>query len=597
MSLFDRTPDRRERTPEERERARAQREARRAAREGREPVEIPPLPDPDPAGVWPPEPTLAAPEPTPAAPEPTLAPPEAEPVPAAPEPTPAAPEPTLAPPEAAPVPIEAAPASPEPALAPPQPAPAPSEASPAPPPEPVRPPEAAPAPQRTHPEPLLQARRAPRAAPAAPTAPRRTVSPASREAIIAAARSRERGGVAAERTQEDWSTDGGSSNGARDGAGDGDGGRWRPRLRPPREPGPPGGGRTGRPRSRRRRIAAAIVGVAVLAVAWLLISLLQPLHGSGHGAVEVRIPGNVGLGKIGDTLAQRGVVSSSVFFSLRARLAGHSGDLKPGLYTLKRDMTYAAAIDALAKGPGAAQTIDLTIPEGRSIRETDARLKAAKIPLAGSYAAAARRSKLLDPRRYGAPKRTATLEGFLFPSTYQVRTGAPVSTLIDKQVVTFKAQFAKVDMREAARDKLRPYDVLVIASMIEREAVLDRERPLIAAVIYHRIKQGIPLYIDATTRYELNDWTRPLTESDFDKSPYDTRHHKDLPPTPIGNPGLASINAAAHPAKVSYLYYVVKPGRCGEHAFSSSYSQFLKDAKRYDTARAAAGERSPTTCK
>ena len=104
--------------------------------------------------------------------------------------------------------------------------------------------------------------------------------------------------------------------------------------------------------------------------------------------------------------------------------------------------------------------------------------------------------------------------------------------------------------------------------------------------------------IDATTRYELNDFTRPLTSSDFARnSSYNTRLNKDLPPTPIGNPGLASIQAAAHPAQGKLLYYVVKPGACGEHAFSTTYAQFLKDAQRYSNARAAKGGNSPTSCR
>jgi uncharacterized YceG family protein len=280
------------------------------------------------------------------------------------------------------------------------------------------------------------------------------------------------------------------------------------------------------------------------------------------------------------------------------RLSGHSGDLHPGAYALKRDMSYGAVIDALVKGPSAAKTVDVTIPPGRAIRQTAARLRAAHVPLRGSYLAAARRSPVLNPVSYGARRSTPNLEGFLFPDTYQVRVGSPASDLVARQLQAFKKKFAKVDLRAAKSKNLSAYDVLIIASMIEREADLDRERPMIARVIYNRLKQGIPLGIDATTRYELNDFTRPLTASDFArKSPYNTRLNKDLPPTPIGNPGLASIQAAAHPVKGKLLYYVVKPGACGEHAFSTTYAQFLKDAQRYSNARAAKGGNSPTSCR
>ena len=133
--------------------------------------------------------------------------------------------------------------------------------------------------------------------------------------------------------------------------------------------------------------------------------------------------------------------------------------------------------------------------------------------------------------------------------------------------------------------------------MVEREAQLNRERPLIAAVIYNRLKQGMPLGIDATIRYVENNWTRPLRQCELERdTPYNSRLHTGLPPTPIGNPGFASLKAAANPARVPYLYYVVKPGTCGQHAFSSTDLQRQRDVARYEAARQANGGKSPDTC-
>jgi uncharacterized YceG family protein len=133
--------------------------------------------------------------------------------------------------------------------------------------------------------------------------------------------------------------------------------------------------------------------------------------------------------------------------------------------------------------------------------------------------------------------------------------------------------------------------------MIEREAMLDSERRLISAVIYNRLREGIPLGIDATVRFATGNLSEPLTESELaTDSPYNTRLHAGLPPGPIGNPGLASLEAAARPAGVDYLYYVVKPGTCGEHSFSSSDVEFQADVARYNDAREAAGGQSPDTC-
>ena len=128
--------------------------------------------------------------------------------------------------------------------------------------------------------------------------------------------------------------------------------------------------------------------------------------------------------------------------------------------------------------------------------------------------------------------------------------------------------------------------MLIIASLVEREAQLDKERPLIASVIYNRLRDGMPLGIDATIRYETRNWQRPIRQSELDAdTPYNTRLRRGLPPTPIGNPGLKSIKAAARPAKTDYLFFVRKPGKTGEHAFSSTNAQFERDSARYQASR------------
>jgi uncharacterized YceG family protein len=242
------------------------------------------------------------------------------------------------------------------------------------------------------------------------------------------------------------------------------------------------------------------------------------------------------------------------------------------------------------------RTFDVTIPEGRTRRETAPIVREGGVE--GSYLkATASRATLRRVRRLGARRGIDTAEGFLFPATYELRVGAAARHLVAKQLDAFRRNFNRVDMRFARRKNLTRYDVVTIASMVEREAQLDRERPLIAAVIYNRLKQGMPLGIDATIRYVENNWTRPLRVSELERdTPYNSRLHTGLPPTPIGNPGFASLKAAAHPANVPYLFYVVKPGTCGQHAFSSTDAQRQRDVARYEAARQANGGKSPDTC-
>ena len=154
-----------------------------------------------------------------------------------------------------------------------------------------------------------------------------------------------------------------------------------------------------------------------------------------------------------------------------------------------------------------------------------------------------------------------------------------------------------MDLRYAKRKNLNAYDVLIIASLIEREAMVAKERPIIASVIYNRLRNDIRLDIDATTRFAVGNWKRPLKVSEIqNRNPYNTRVHPGLPPGPIGNPGLASIRAAAHPAKTGFLFYVVKPGTCGKHNFAKSDAQFQAYVNEYNRARDKNGGKSPTTC-
>ena len=341
-----------------------------------------------------------------------------------------------------------------------------------------------------------------------------------------------------------------------------------------------------------RRLAVFAVGLAITAFLW---ALFQPFAGSGGAAVRVTIPKDAGVSQIGDVLHREHVVPSGALFALRARLAGDSSDLKPGVYTLREHMSYGDVLDRLVAGP-AKNVVELTIPEGLSRREITP--LAGRAGVRGDYLAASARGALIPYRHYGRSRPPATLEGFLFPATYELRRGATAPVLVDKQLQAFAQNFDSVDLSYAKRKNLTAYDVLTIASMVERETMVARERPLVAAVIYNRLHAHQALGIDATIRYAIGNWTQPLTSSQLAlASPYNTRTTAGLPPTPIGNPGLASIEAAAHPARVGYLYYVVKPGTCGEHAFSKTFAEFQRNQAAYNAARDAAGGKSPTTCK
>jgi UPF0755 protein len=169
------------------------------------------------------------------------------------------------------------------------------------------------------------------------------------------------------------------------------------------------------------------------------------------------------------------------------------------------------------------------------------------------------------------------MEGFLFPALYEFSQYSSGADLVADQLAAFRRTFAKVDLRYARSKNLTPYDVLKIASMIEKETVAPRERRLVAAVIYNRLRARMPLGIDATIRYGLDiPGTKSLTKAAVESdNPYNSRRFPGLPPTPIANPGLASLQAAADPADVDYLYYVRIPGT-QRHFFTADESEFLR---------------------
>ena len=178
--------------------------------------------------------------------------------------------------------------------------------------------------------------------------------------------------------------------------------------------------------------------------------------------------------------------------------------------------------------------------------------------------------------------RTRSSEGFLFPATYEFTKLTSSERIVRDQLAFFRRQWRSVDLRYARSKNLTPYDVLIIASMIEKETVAPEERRLVSAVIYNRLRNGMPLGIDATIRYGRDvPGTEPLKQSDLESdSPYNSRRRLGLPPTPISNPGLASIRAAAKPAQVDYLFFVRKPDEV-HHFFTASEAEFFQKKCEY----------------
>jgi UPF0755 protein len=350
-----------------------------------------------------------------------------------------------------------------------------------------------------------------------------------------------------------------------------------------------------------------IAGVIVLIVILLFLnSLFQPFHGDGQGKVAVVIPKGASVGEVGDLLEKKGVISGgfivpgSTLFQARVTLDGKRSSLFAGKFTMAKDMSYGDVIDQLSKEPKVAEQskpgiVTVTIPEGQS-RPITAKL-VTEDGISGSYMKATKKSKYLNPAEYGG-KGAKDLEGFLFPDTWEYKTKHPVSYLVRLQLEDFKKKIKKVNMKYAKSKNLTVFDVVTIASMIEREAGVPKQRKLVASVIYNRLHEGMTLGIDSTIRFATGNYEKPLTQSELESdSPYNTRTHAGLPPGPINSPGLEAIQAAAHPAKTDFLFYVTNPNSCNELTFAKTEDEFFADAAKYEKAREKNGGNQPSTCK
>jgi UPF0755 protein len=301
-----------------------------------------------------------------------------------------------------------------------------------------------------------------------------------------------------------------------------------------------------------------------------------PTAPDSGASVEVRIPPGISAHDVARILARAGVIKSVDAFLGEVEKEAAAGDLKPGAYSFRVGEDSPAIIAELRRGTG-PDGLRVTIPEGLSIDQTATRLDQTYDLDGAEYARLAEHPKgFVLPLVGGATVHPSTLEGLLFPATYAVAQESDTSGLIQQQLNSFERETSHLPWQNAADLGLSPYEIVIVASLIEKEARLPEDRARVAAVIYNRLAKDMSLGIDATVRYALKKWTGPLTKSDLEiGSPYNTRRNKGLPPGPVASPGLASLEAALAPEHVPYLYYVLIDAE-GHHFFTDSYDEFLK---------------------
>lgn len=354
-----------------------------------------------------------------------------------------------------------------------------------------------------------------------------------------------------------------------------------------------------RRRGRVRSILGSILAIVVIAALVLGVFLggrallgaigafsdVPDYTGTGTGSVQVRIDQGDTAADIATTLFEADVVMSERAFRDAATANADSLSIQPGLYELRRQLPAALALETLLD-PAARLTQIVTIPEGFTLDQILLALaEGTEIPVV-EFESAANQIEALGLPAYASGR----LEGFLFPATYTFDPDDEALGILQELVAQYTAVASSLNLEErAAQLGISPYDIVVIASMIQSESRIDAERPKIARVVYNRLAQDIPLGIDATSAYELGKPGDELTTEDFQvDSPYNTRLNLGLPPTPISSPGEASLEATLGPAAGDWLYYVLQDAE-GNHFFTASPAEFEAAKARCEAAGLGCG--------
>jgi UPF0755 protein len=298
------------------------------------------------------------------------------------------------------------------------------------------------------------------------------------------------------------------------------------------------------------------------------------------GRVAIVIPRGADAGRVGDILEEAGVVDSGFGFVIATRIDGGFEDIQAGRYELFRGLTARDALATLTKRrPLAEDFVTVTFPEGSWLEDFAARLEEDTHLSRRRFLRLVTRGGVDSPL---LPPEVQTLEGLLFPSTYQIIKKDNEAEVARRLVDQMANQIDELDFEAKAEAlSVTSYEAVIVASMIEAEARASGDRDKIARVIYNRLEEGMRLDIDATVLYALGEHKEVLTNADLAvDSPYNTRMVAGLPPTPIGAPGAGSLEAAVNPAEGDWLYYVVSDCE-GHHAFSESYDEFLQNKAKY----------------
>jgi UPF0755 protein len=330
--------------------------------------------------------------------------------------------------------------------------------------------------------------------------------------------------------------------------------------------------------------AVVVAGAGFFAWRWVQQQIDPP--GPPGETVIIDVPSGATTARIGDELAARGVITNATVWQWYTRV-NTVPSIQAGQYELQLNSSFTEAIDVLEAGPLPPEVETVTVPEGLTLTQTVARLVDPERGVEG-FTEDAVEAAMADPaiRSSYLPDGQESVEGTLFPETYRIEDDDDEAATVARMASHFDEVMDDLDARARAEELgLSPYEVVIVASMVEKETRVDDERGRVARVIYNRLERGEPLGIDATSCYEKGEIPCRLTTEELESSAYSTRREPGLPPTAIASPGRASLEAALDPADGPWLFYVFDADADdGSHVFTDDYDEFQRAKQRCEDA-------------
>lgn len=344
--------------------------------------------------------------------------------------------------------------------------------------------------------------------------------------------------------------------------------------------------------SRGRKVIAALLVLLLLfamaggAAAFYVYQQMQPVDGGGQVVEkQVTIPSGSTVLEIAELLEQQGLIRNATVFRYYVRAKGVGSQLQAGTYRFQTGVTLDQLLDKMVRGEVVKDTVRFTIPEGLNVEQIATTLAQQGLVDKQAFLREVNEGDFSQfsfvasiPRKEGRKYR---LEGYLFPETYEVNKGASEHEIIVKMLAQFEKEWKPEWLEELAKRKLSMDEAVTLASIVEREVVVDKERPLVAGVFYNRLRDEWLLESCATVQFVLGKQRDRILYEDLKvESPYNTYLHPGLPPGPIASPGRASLEAVVRPAEHDYYFFVTKKDGSSEHYFSKTYEEHLaRDAK------------------